>query len=35
MEAGNLKVPPRKQIVKWIFDAWAALALEMIKNLNF
>lgn len=33
MEASNLKVPPREQIVKWIFDAWAALALEIIKNL--
>ena len=31
-EAGNLKAPPRKQIVKWILDAWAALPSEMIKE---
>ena len=27
-EAGNLKAPPRKEIVKWILDAWAALHSE-------
>ena len=31
-EAGNLKAPPRKEIVKWILNAWAALPSEMIKE---
>ena len=31
-EAGNLKAPPRRSIVKWILDASSALSSEMIKN---
>ena len=31
-EAGNLKAPPRRSIIKWILDAWSALPSEMIKN---
>ena len=30
-EAGNLKAPPRKEIIKWILDV-AALSSEMIKE---
>ena len=32
-EAGNLKAPPGKEIVKWILVEWAALPSEMIKEL--
>ena len=31
-EAGNLKAPPRRSLIKWILDAWSALPSEMIKN---
>ena len=31
-EAGNLKAPPRRRIIKWILDPWSALLSEMIKN---
>ena len=31
-EAGNLKAPPRRSIIKWILDAWSALPSEMIGN---
>ena len=31
-EAGNLKAPPRRSMIKWILDAWSALPSEMIKN---
>ena len=31
-EAGNLKAPPRRSIIKRILDAWSALPLKMIKN---
>ena len=29
-EAGNMKPPPRKKIVQWILESWAALSKEMI-----
>ena len=29
-EAGNMKPPPRKKIVQWIFESWAALSKEVI-----
>ena len=31
-EVRNLKAPPRRSIIRWILDAWAALPSEMIKN---
>ena len=31
-QAGNLKAPPRRSIIKWFLDAWSALPSEMIKN---
>ena len=30
---GNLKAPPRKQIVQWILELWASLPAEVIKQL--
>ena len=29
-EAGNMKPPPRKKIVQWILESWAALSKEVI-----
>ena len=29
-EAGNIKPPPRKKIVRWILESWAALSKKVI-----
>ena len=34
MAAGNLTAPPRRAILQWILDSWAALPTEVIKDLR-
>ena len=31
-KAGNLNLPPRKEVLKWLLNAWAALPSEMTKD---
>ena len=32
-EAGNFKITPQEEIIKWILDAWTAHLSEMIRKL--
>ena len=30
--SGNLKAPPRRQMVEWVLNSWSTLSPELIKN---